>query len=340
MAAAKYRDETTVWLGFSDGKDSAYIAFTSPKWQAIEVDGGYDLQLVMRRHVWNGKFYGFERTSEKGVYTNNIKAAFLDDLAASGGVRLFLNRKPISSFSLEGSRQALTAVAACQKEYIAAASDGAESDRKKQEKGDSSGTGFFVSSTGHILTNHHVIESCSTVKVLPVGGQEVAANIVAKDKTNDLAVLKTPISPTAVPALRKQPRLGEAVYVFGFPLTGLLSTSGNFTSGSITAMFGLADDSRFLQISAPVQPGNSGGPLVDKFGNVVGVIVSKLNALSVAAATDDIPQNVNFAIKSTIAANFLDASGVAPSDSPQSREVSPEAIAELAKLFTVRVLCH
>jgi S1-C subfamily serine protease len=70
-----------------------------------------------------------------------------------------------------------------------------------------------------------------------VGGQEVSANIVAKDKTNDLAILTTSINPTAVPALRKQPRLGEAVYVFGFPLTGLLSTSGNFTSGSITAIW-------------------------------------------------------------------------------------------------------
>jgi serine protease Do len=294
----------------------------------------------MRRHIWNGKFHGFERKDEKGVYSSDLKPAFLDDLAAAGGFRLFLNRRPVSSFSLEASRDALDSVIACQKEYIAAASSGGQPDRKDQQKGESSGTGFFVNSSGNVLTNHHVIESCSTIRVIPVGGQESAAYIVAKDKTNDLAVLKTSLSPTAVPPLRKQPRLGESVYVFGFPLTGLLSASGNFTSGTITALFGLGDDSRFLQISAPVQPGNSGGPLIDKFGNVVGVVVSKLNALSVAAATDDIPQNVNFAIKSTIASNFLDASGVSPSDSPQTRELSPEAVADLAKLFTVRVLCN
>jgi serine protease Do len=339
LAAAKYRDETTVWLGFSGGRDSAYIAFTSPKWQSIEVDGGYDLQLVMRRRVWNGKFFGLERKDEKGVYASNLKSAFIDDLAASGGARLFLNRRPVSSFSLEGSRQALTAVIACQKDYIAA-SNGSQSDRKNQQKGESSGTGFSISSTGHVVTNHHVIESCSTLKVIPVDGQPYSAYIVAKDKANDLAILKTSISPTVVPSLRKQPRLGESVYVFGFPLTGLLSASGNFTSGSITALFGLADDSRFLQISAPVQPGNSGGPLIDKFGNVVGVIVSKLNALNVAAATNDIPQNVNFAIKATIAANFIEANGVSLIDAPQSRELSPEAVADLAKLFTVRVLCN
>jgi serine protease Do len=208
-----------------------------------------------------------------------LKSSFIDDLAASGGARLFLNRRPLSSFSLEGSRQALTTVIACQKNYIAA-SNGSESERKDQAKGESSGTGFLISSTGHIITNYHVIESCSTIRAIPVGGQPYSAYIVTKDKTNDLAILKTSLSPAVVPSLRKQPRLGESVYVFGFPLTGLLSTSGNFTSGSITALSGLADDSRFLQISAPVQPGNSGGPLIDKFGSVVGVIVSKLNALT------------------------------------------------------------
>jgi S1-C subfamily serine protease len=89
-----------------------------------------------------------------------------------------------------------------------------------------------------------------------------------------------------------------------------------------------------------VQPGNSGGPLVDKFGNVIGVIVSKLNALNVAAATNDIPQNVNFAIKSSIAANFLDSNGLQPDVAAKSRELPAEAIAELTKLFTVRIVCN
>jgi S1-C subfamily serine protease len=102
----------------------------------------------------------------------------------------------------------------------------------------------------------------------------------------------------------------------------------------------MEDDTRFAQISAPVQPGNSGGPLLDKYGNVVGVIVAKLNALNVAAATKDIPQNVNFAIKSGIATNFLDSSGVSPSGAVSTRELAPEAIADLAKIFTVQILCN
>ena len=95
-----------------------------------------------------------------------------------------------------------------------------------------------------------------------------------------------------------------------------------------------------LQISAPVQPGNSGGPLIDKFGNVVGVVVSKLNALNVAAATNDIPQNVNFAIKSSIAINFLESNNLSRTTDIKTRELPPEAIAELAKMFTVRVICN
>ena len=339
LATATYRDETTVWLGFSAGRDRAYIAFTNPKWQSIEVGGGYDLQLLMSRGNWKGQFFGLERKDEKGIYANNLKTGFIEDLAESGGVRVLLNRRMVSAVSLDGSRKALLAAISCQREYMEASNGGAETGRKKQ-KGESSGTGFFVSPSGHVVTNHHVIDECSTVRVIPAGGQETSAYIVAKDKTNDLAILKTSITPTVVPPLRKQPRLGEAVYVFGFPLTGLLATSGNFTMGSITALFGMADDSRLLQISAPVQAGNSGGPLLDKYGHVVGVIVSKLNVLTVAAIARDVPQNVNFAIKSTIAANFIDSNGVASNDATLTRELSPEAIADLAKLFTVQVVCH
>ncbi len=103
-------------------------------------------------------------------------------------------------------------------------------------------------------------------------------------------------------------RQGEDIVVYGFPLPGVLSSGGNVSTGNVTALTGLGDDSRFLQISAPVQPGNGGGPLLDRSGNVVGVVVSKLNALSVASATGDVPQNVNFAIKASVALAFLELS--------------------------------
>lgn len=344
LAAGTYRDRTTVRFGFVGDKVSAYIAFSNPQWRSIEVDGRYYLQLVMGGTNWHGEFIGFGRHEEKGVFSVDLKPEFMVELAESGGVKVLLNRRRITTLSLDGSRHALEAVISCQKAYLASYADNQGAGEKKPRtpsstEGGSSGTGFFVSTSGHVVTNHHVIGECSAIKVIPVGGAESEATVIAKDKTNDLAILKTSLTPSQVPALRPQLRLGEAVYVYGFPLKGLLSTSGNFTAGAITATTGMEDDTRQAQFSAPVQPGNSGGPLLDKYGNVVGVIASKLNALNVAATTQDIPQNLNFAIKASIAANFIDTSNVSTSGTVSSRELPPEAIADLAKLFTVQVVC-
>ena len=98
--------------------------------------------------------------------------------------------------------------------------------------------------------------------------------------------------------------------------------------GNVTSVAGLGDDSRILQISAPVQPGNSGGPLLDKFGNVVGIIVSKFNALRLAQVTQDVPQNINFAIKASIAANFLEVNNVSMQARAGNEPLEPTEIAE------------
>jgi serine protease Do len=119
----------------------------------------------------------------------------------------------------------------------------------------------------------------------------------------------------------------------------VLASTGNVATGNITALAGIADDSRFFQISAPVQPGNSGGPLLDRNGAVVGVVVAKLNALRIAAATGDIPQNINFAIKGSVVASFLDAQRVSYAESSNAGALSTPDIAERAKMFTVHVTC-
>ncbi len=170
-----------------------------------------------------------------------------------------------------------------------------------------------MSSQGHVLTNHHVIESCSdNIVVALEGSTSQSARVIGRDSKNDLALLTTTgLKPSAVPNLRMGARLGESVFVYGFPLAGLLASSGNFTIGNITAVAGLGDDTTMIQMSAPVQPGNSGGPVLDQNGNVIAVVVSKLNALRIAKVTSDIPQNVNFAIKSLIAMSFLEAGNVA-----------------------------
>ena len=101
-----------------------------------------------------------------------------------------------------------------------------------------------------------------------------------------------------------------SVVAVGFPLPGLLASEANVTTGIVSALAGIGDDTRFLQMTVPVQPGNSGGPLLDLEGRVVGVVVGKLDAVKVASVTGDIPQNVNFAIKAGVLRSFLDASAV------------------------------
>jgi serine protease Do len=145
---------------------------------------------------------------------------------------------------------------------------------------------------------------------------------------------------TAFASFRSGVRLGEGVAVFGFPLAGLLARSGNFTLGNVTAVAGLGDDTRILQISAPVQPGNSGGPLLDYSGNVVGVIEGKLNAITVFTLTNDLAQNVNFAIKANVVTNFLDANSIGPSGSLGSTALQPSEIAERAKSLAVMIECN
>jgi S1-C subfamily serine protease len=209
-----------------------------------------------------------------------------------------------------------------------------------REKSGSSGTGFFVSSRGHVLTNHHVIDNCSAITVALGESISQSARVVATDSKNDLALLATTgVAPGAVPNLRMGVRLGETIFVYGFPLAGLLASSGNFTSGSVTAVAGLGDDTTMIQMSAPVQPGNSGGPVLDQHGNVVAVVVSKLNALRIAKVTSDIPQNINFAIKSLIAMGFLETGNVTAQTAASTTKLEATQIAERARTFTGQIRC-
>jgi uncharacterized protein len=203
----------------------------------------------------------------------------------------------------------------------------------------SRGTGFFVSEDGRVLTNAHVVENCRQTTVR-TAGNAVSARIVARDTRNDLALLASGLGPIVVGKLRPSARLGEDVVVFGYPLSGLLASGGNVTTGNVAALAGIGDDSRFLQISAPVQPGNSGGPVLDRQGSVVGIVVAKLDALKLAVATKDIPQNVNFAIKSATVVSFLDAQSVAHSEGSDGVPLSTADLAERAKAFTVQIECR
>ncbi len=209
----------------------------------------------------------------------------------------------------------------------------------------STGTGFFVSDNGYLVTNAHVVADCTKVLVKTDDGTVLEAARTATDTTNDLAILKLDFAlgkaPKRVAALRIGTRLGEGVEAFGFPHSDLLSTSGNFTLGNVAALTGLHDDSRYLQVSVPVQAGNSGGPLLDGAGNLVGVVSAKLDAVKVANASGDLPQNVNFAVKSAVVATFLDANRVAyKTGSSGGKAMDPADIADAARAMSGFVVCR
>lgn len=202
------------------------------------------------------------------------------------------------------------------------------------------GTGFIVSRQGHVLTNHHVVEGCASI-LATAEGMKTQLTLVGKDVENDLAVLKLSAPSQNAATFRgvRSIRAGDAVVVVGFPLHGLLVTEAHVTSGTVSALAGIGNDTRFLQITAPVQPGNSGGPLLDQSGQVVGVVVSKLDAVNIARATGDIPQNINFAINGTVAKTFLDSHSVGYETAKSEKKIEPAEIATVAKQFTLLLEC-
>lgn len=196
------------------------------------------------------------------------------------------------------------------------------------------GTAFVVSPTGDMVTNYHVIEGCEEVRVDEFG----QVSIEAFDVDNDLALLKARTdAPLEVAVFRSMPKVsrGEAIVVIGFPLHGTLSSFGNVTDGMISALSGFNDDFREYQFSAPIQPGNSGGPLLDRSGHVIGVVSSEL----VSESAEDVPQNVNFAIKSSIVEAFLGAYGVDFSVMPSDESLDVSEIATEAEDHTFLVEC-
>ena len=206
----------------------------------------------------------------------------------------------------------------------------------------SSGTGFVVA-PGRVMTNNHVVADCARTVARNAAGTRVSARVLGTDARRDLAILA--VSPDLGPplAFRANPpvRRGETVVIYGFPLYGLLSAGPTLTTGVVSALSGIKDTPLNFEITGSVNPGNSGGPLLDDHGNVIGVVVAKLNALRVAQITDgDIPQNVNFAVKGSEALAYLQSQNVATRTAISTDAAkTPADIGDIANASTMFLEC-
>lgn len=204
------------------------------------------------------------------------------------------------------------------------------------------GTGFAVTNDGHIVTNFHVVDGTKAITVRTFDGVELAARLVKVDAAHDLAVLKVARN---LPALAigdsRQVRPGAYALTVGYPLVPVQGQEAKVTDGMVNSLSGFSGDVRLFQISVPVQPGNSGGALVGKDGSVIGIVSAKLSDLAVLARTGQMPQNVNYAIKSNYLTELLisvagvESQLVAPRPEPFP---DTQSLAEAVSRSTVLIL--
>ena len=181
------------------------------------------------------------------------------------------------------------------------------------------------------MTAYHVVDGAKSMFITLADGETKVAKVVASDPSNDLALIQIidgtlvtkPLQLATKPSL-----LGSKIAVIGYPLPDVLGTKVQATSGEVSKLAGIQDDLRFYQISAAVQQGNSGGPLLNQQGEVVGVVSSKLNAINILKEHGDIPQNINFAVKYPYISAMLDAANVLPPKSQKKTKKIEDAITQ------------
>jgi S1-C subfamily serine protease len=341
MFVKAYRDNTTTWGVLivnkswpTKGNNYDVVVTAGP-----EKNPGY-------RKTMTRSFFGTDRG---GIAVNDLSADEMNNLAFDGQATVwFINKndgKRIGAFRIDNSGNIIRALGACLKarapnDNVAKTDPAKPPTTPKKEEDGGTGTGFFVAPK-HVLTSAHVVKRCNAIYVKYPTYKAVQAYVVGFDAKNDLAVLKTSLPHDGIASFRLRGKLGEFVASYGFPFGNVLSTSGNFTTGGLTALRGIDDDSSTIQVSTPIQPGNSGGPLMDSSGAVIGVSKAIMGTLNAAvAAGGAVPQNVNFGVSAGTAVTFLGSSNIDAQVTSGGNKLEPEAIAEIAMKFTVQISCE
>ena len=328
-AAAQFPDQTVFQIAqIQSGTDKTWIIFISnPRWNAwIGKRKELRLQLVTDWPTTKPWPYTFSISGDSKILsTTDASVEFMNSVADASKVEIRdENGALLATVDMKDSAAAIRAIVNCVREHPPAKAQSPEPETTI------SGTGFFVA-PNRVVTCNHVVDGCTKViQVQYPSGGAYSATITDQDPANDLVLLHTDMDNLSTAAFHPRPRIGEQVVTYGFPYSGLLSP--NFTVGNVTSLTGMKGNTGFLQMSTPVQPGNSGGALLDMSGGVVGVV----------AAQFAIPnQNVNFAIQPAIVMNFLEVEGVSPKYASSTGDQKPASeVADIARKFTVHVYCQ
>ena len=196
------------------------------------------------------------------------------------------------------------------------------------------GTGFYVNNK-NIITNYHVIEDCEYKK--EDNGQEL--HVKVSDMVNDLALLEGPENSNYLPISPEPPILGERIYVSGFPLNSGLK-SFMITSGNVSSLTGLGRNFSNFSHTAPSQPGNSGGAIINEYGSVVGILVGSIDEDIIKEMAGSSPQNINFGIKNTVLKSMLEDNQIKNETRDSFFRKSQKNIAEMSKDASILIKCY
>jgi TPR repeat protein len=295
----------------------------------------------------------------QGVPQNDVEAYMWLSLAAAQlgdqeGLRDHVAKRMSRAEIVEGQRRSSAFVASKEAEPTAEQRDPLDIDKPSIPAFDpnqpyvilpqSTGTAFFIADDGYLLTCAHVVSplepktatgfldgrAVARIEVT-VAGKTHTAKLVKMDKANDVAVLKISGDFKSIPlAASRAVKLGDAICTLGFPNTDIQGTETKFTAGEINSLAGVQDDPRYFQISVPVQPGNSGGPLLDSSGNVIGLVSARLADIATLKITGSLPQNVNYALKSSFITAFLETLPEVSAKLKSARPNKSRPLAEIA----------
>jgi len=282
-----------------DGFKTTWTVDTTKK-SVIHVSSGRESETILNQYLevlwWNDSRFGVK--SDNGNSILNDTVFIFNQIDGT--------YKSYSSYvDINKGQQIIEAT--CKAKIFSSSS----TSQKKQNLNDkeiikvSSGTGFAINNDGHIITNSHVIDGCNRIDVHDKG-DIYPSKIIANDYINDLALIKINLQTKEFFTIDNgNPNLLDDIYAAGYPFGDYYSSSVKVTSGIVSALTGTGNNYSQIQIDAALQPGNSGGPIFNKKGVLLGVAVSKLSLERTLESFDAVPENVNFAVKASVVRNLL-----------------------------------